>query len=660
MSKSSHEHVRNIYIAWHYKIVSNPFVNVINTSMMFITACWCPPNSLVNAHPRSGGKDSTFSMEVCRHYGHEIVALANLFPADPSTDELDSYMYQTVGHHVIATYAQCCALPLFRRRIQGASRDQTLVYRDTQGDEVEDLAALLAYIQQQMPAVQAVASGAIASDYQRTRVERVCARLGLVSLAYLWHQPQLPLLHRMIEAPIDAVLIKIAAAGLIPGKHLGASLPRMLPQLLLLRQRFGCNVCGEGGEYETLTLDCPAFVCGRIVLDSWDSILVDDNAMAPVAFLHPTAFHFEEKRSTNSVDQSDSTTNCSANLRAPPLRQGVVIQVPDEFCAPMSTDATTANDDVLCSADPTALEPAHKAVIFHSFRGHRVATLTAAVDGAPAEDYVREADTRKALWEALCRIADALPEFHASWQDTLFVHLYLPNMRHFAAANAVYAQFFPAINPPARACVQLESTAGGPGVVVEVLVSIPPRDNAMSSAPTRRSSRKVLHVQSVSEWAPACIGPYAQALAFSGIVHFAGQIPLHPPTMEVISGDFLAQSNRCLQSCQAVGIAMRTDVPQSMLWCHVYVSTAGGLEAREAAAAALGAFLRGIHVDTPQVEDCCDKGCGESILEENESEDEDNREADNELDDYLKPPCLSPRQWEPLVTFIEVPQLPKG
>lgn len=35
-----------------------------------------------------------------------------------------------------------------------------------------------------------MASGAIASDYQRLRVESVCGRLQLTSLAYLWHQPQ--------------------------------------------------------------------------------------------------------------------------------------------------------------------------------------------------------------------------------------------------------------------------------------------------------------------------------------------------------------------------------------------------------------------------------------------------------------------------------------
>lgn len=33
--------------------------------------------------------------------------------------------------------------------------------------------------------------------------------------------------------------------------------------------RYSCNVCGEGGEYETLTLDCPLFTAARIVLDDW-------------------------------------------------------------------------------------------------------------------------------------------------------------------------------------------------------------------------------------------------------------------------------------------------------------------------------------------------------------------------------------------------------
>lgn len=49
---------------------------------------------------------------------------------------------------------------------------------------------------------------------------RRCARLGLVSLAYLWQRDQHRLLHDMIEAKMDAVLVKVAAAGL-NAQHIG-------------------------------------------------------------------------------------------------------------------------------------------------------------------------------------------------------------------------------------------------------------------------------------------------------------------------------------------------------------------------------------------------------------------------------------------------------
>ncbi|CAF2107955.1 unnamed protein product [Brassica napus] len=58
----------------------------------------------------SGGKDSCYVMMKCIQYGHEIVALANLLPVDDSVDELDSYMYQTVGHQIIRVTRFCVYL----------------------------------------------------------------------------------------------------------------------------------------------------------------------------------------------------------------------------------------------------------------------------------------------------------------------------------------------------------------------------------------------------------------------------------------------------------------------------------------------------------------------------------------------------------------------
>lgn len=148
----------------------------------------------------SGGKDSCFAMMRCIDYGHEIVALANLMPLDDSIDELDSYMYQTVGHQIVVSYAECMGLPLFRRRIMGSTRHQDLSYKVTPGDEVEDMFILLNEVKRQIPCATAVCSGAIASDYQRLRVESVCTRLGLVSLAYLWKQDQTFLLQEMVSS----------------------------------------------------------------------------------------------------------------------------------------------------------------------------------------------------------------------------------------------------------------------------------------------------------------------------------------------------------------------------------------------------------------------------------------------------------------------------
>ena len=72
----------------------------------------------------SGGKDSLFSILHCRQNGHNIVALANLYPppieasngesgtATVEEEDIDSFMYQTVGHTIIPLYAEALNLPL--------------------------------------------------------------------------------------------------------------------------------------------------------------------------------------------------------------------------------------------------------------------------------------------------------------------------------------------------------------------------------------------------------------------------------------------------------------------------------------------------------------------------------------------------------------------
>lgn len=106
-------------------------------------------------------------------------------------------------------------LPLYREYITGQSIHQALNYTTTPNDETEDLFRLLGNVKRAHPDVEAVSVGAILSNYQRARVENVCARLGLTCLAYLWQRDQKELLAEMLENGLTAVVIKVAAIGML-------------------------------------------------------------------------------------------------------------------------------------------------------------------------------------------------------------------------------------------------------------------------------------------------------------------------------------------------------------------------------------------------------------------------------------------------------------
>ena len=53
----------------------------------------------------------------------------------------------------------------------------------------------------------------------------------MISLAYMWQRDQSELLQEMIECGLQAILIKVAALGLYPSRHLGRTIQEMQPYL---------------------------------------------------------------------------------------------------------------------------------------------------------------------------------------------------------------------------------------------------------------------------------------------------------------------------------------------------------------------------------------------------------------------------------------------
>lgn len=133
----------------------------------------------------------------------------------------------------------------------------------------------------------------------------------------------------------------------------------------------------------------------------------------------------------------------------------------------------------------------------------------------------------------------------------------LRHMADFSKVNEAYARLFAAPNPPARVTVACGERLP-PGV--EVMMSVIVQD-------CNATQRHALHVQSRSYWAPANIGPYSQAVSVpspasgsddfsSDIVYVAGQIPLVPATMEILSDDFAEQAVLSLQHLWRIGRSM--------------------------------------------------------------------------------------------------------
>jgi diphthine-ammonia ligase len=407
----------------------------------------------------SGGKDSVMAAMLAESYGHRVVALGNLLPSDARVEELDSHCFQTVGHNAVEAYGELTGLPLFRRRLRGASRHTEMTYEvgaaECAGDEVEDLRALLAAVVAKMPSVRAVSAGAILSDYQRLRVEAVCSDLGLVSLAYLWQQPQSSVLDLICDSHVHAVLVKVAAMGLDPKKHLGATLADARPTLREIERAFGSHCAGEGGEFETLVLDCPLFKRARLSIEGPpvpEIVITSPDPYAPSGHL--------------AVARAAAVA--VAKPAAQRLAPGEVIDAGAGGApAPRAARRGAAEAAEDARARGVVLGEAET----HVFSGTDAAAahVRARVPATHADDpaAAAAASAEAALRAAAAALGDA---FGLSWPDVDYVQLCVRDMNTFAAVNAAYVRVVPTHSPPARACVELPLPEGVPATV-EVFAS---------------------------------------------------------------------------------------------------------------------------------------------------------------------------------------------
>ncbi|KAL6250203.1 hypothetical protein RBB50_002504 [Rhinocladiella similis] len=547
----------------------------------------------------SGGKDSLFSILHCIANGHEVVALANLHPKlsgnggadDDEGEDMNSFMYQTVGHSIIPLYSQCLGIPLHRREITG-SAVQTGRYYDTSSeqksfDETEDLALLLRDVLKEHPEANALCSGAILSTYQRTRVESVAVRLGLTPLAYLWQYPALPpppgrqdsltgLLEDMSAAGCDARIIKIASGG-IKENLLWSNVADARTQSRLisgLRPFFTEHefwlrgaVLGEGGEYETLAVNGPRPLWKRRIEVPTDTIstFIGEGG---VSYLRLG----KAKTVENDPDPSSEATAIAQPRSLDVQFEAVLERVETQASEMTSTpdrDATAVRSDNHSASFSNELLPLTRKL---SLAHLTISNITGTRTGLPSGENGTAADQMRRICQQLDSVLDSLPTAQnvpgrLTTSNIVSTMLLLKDMSQFALVNSIYSSMFRPgePNPPARVTISCQLPQGVE-VSLNVILDLGPR-----------AARRGLHVQSRSYWAPANIGPYSQAICVpvqhaseTGVnvhdagllemVHIAGQIPLVPQSMLLTGGDFTHAGVLSLQHLWRVGQEREVDI----------------------------------------------------------------------------------------------------
>lgn len=156
--------------------------------------------------------------------------------------------------------------------------------------------------------------------------------------------------------------------------------------------------------------------------------------------------------------------------------------------------------------------------------------------------------SRDGMSEALQSIKSIVAEQNYELTNLCYITLYVRSMADYAGLNDVYAKAFNFTNPPTRVCVEC-SLPKDCQVIMEV-VAFKPRVN------DTENKRHTMHVQSISHWAPANIGPYSQSTRVGEITYISGQIALVPGSMTIIEGGIRLQCKLALRHIARVAKAM--------------------------------------------------------------------------------------------------------
>lgn len=190
----------------------------------------------------SSGKDSNYAMHVMQQQNYSIECLITI-----KSQNQDSYMFHTPNIDLARLQAEAMGMPLIEELTKGEKEK-----------ELDDMKNAIIRAKNEF-GIEGIITGALYSNYQRERIEKVCDELGLKAFSPLWHIDQEKEMHQLLDIGFEFIFSSVAAYGLNKS-WVGRIIEKKdIDKLVKLNEKIGLNVAGEGGEFESFVTDGPMY-----------------------------------------------------------------------------------------------------------------------------------------------------------------------------------------------------------------------------------------------------------------------------------------------------------------------------------------------------------------------------------------------------------------
>jgi len=190
----------------------------------------------------SGGKDSTYAAYLAKQAGHRIKCLITVVSMNK-----ESYMFHTPSIGKVKKQALVMEKQLLVKKTKGVKEEELEDLEDVIKDAIDKFG------------IEGIVTGALRSEYQAFRIQKICDKLNISCINPLWKKNQVTLLRELIQNRFEVIITGVGAYPL-DKSWLGRRIDwKFINEVKDLEKKCGINPAGEGGEFETFVLKCPLF-----------------------------------------------------------------------------------------------------------------------------------------------------------------------------------------------------------------------------------------------------------------------------------------------------------------------------------------------------------------------------------------------------------------